>query len=280
MFLKEPQQWNEKGELLVDGVYYTIDDGEPMESAKHARQYIYDVQALQRHFEADPNVLVAGNNGIYWERGNRKALVSPDCYVVFGRDKTLREGYFVWREEGIFPSVIFELTSDTTWQHDLNEKKATYQNVFKAQEYFVFDPNQEVVNPPLQEFRLVNDVYEPIQLENNRLYSSVLHLDLVVAGEQMRFYNPASREFLLSYDEHADRARQEAINAARATERAEREALRANQEAKRAAQEALRAEEEAQRAEREVIRAQAAESELERMKAEMEALRKQLGQSG
>ena len=266
MFLKEPQQWNEKGELLVDGVYYVISDGEPVESDEHLIQGTYDTQGLARHFANDPNVYVSGNNGIYWERGNRKALVSPDCYVVFGRPKEERPAYFVWREEGIFPSVVFELTSKTTWKQDTTKKKAIYQDVFKAQEYFVFDPHDKFLNPLLQGFRLVNGVYEPIPMENNRLHSNVLNLGLVMDGDRMRFYNPATDDFLLSYDEHADKA--------------EKERVRAEQEAINAARERERAERETLRAEREALRAQAAESELERMKAEMEALRKQLGQSG
>ena len=93
------------------------------------------------------------------------------------------------------------------------------------------------------------------------MWSEQLQLELVIVGENLRFYDPARGEWLRTY-EKAETARQEA------TQRIEDEKQRAESETQRA-------EEEKQRAEAEAQRANTAEAELARLRTEPEALRQQ-----
>src|SRR5581483_5303214 len=80
-------------------VYYPTSDGKPMgETEKHRDLMIYCIEALKAYFADDPEGYVSGNNFLYYEEGNPKARVSPDCYVVFGVEKRQRDFYKVWEE--------------------------------------------------------------------------------------------------------------------------------------------------------------------------------------
>jgi hypothetical protein len=102
-------------------------------------------------------------------------------------------------------------------------------------EYFQFDPTGDYLNPRLQGRRLQDGRYLAIALQGNRMYSEQLGLDLVIEGEQLRFYDPARGKWLLSLEEEARRAdaeaeRAEAAEAELARLRAELEALRREKE--------------------------------------------------
>src|SRR5258708_7303573 len=82
-------------------VYYPVSDGEPMgETDKHAAITMYCIEALRVHFADQPDVYVAGDNFLYFEEGNPRAVVSPDCYAVPGAGMKLRDCYMTWKEGG------------------------------------------------------------------------------------------------------------------------------------------------------------------------------------
>src|SRR5438552_4106827 len=81
--------------------FYITSDGKPMaETARHVQRIVDCISALQAFFATRPDVLVAGNNFLHYEQGNRSAHVSPDTYVVFGVDnaKEPRDSYKAWEE--------------------------------------------------------------------------------------------------------------------------------------------------------------------------------------
>src|SRR5690242_8713151 len=132
-------------------VYYPTSDGKPMaETRLHQDLIIYCLEALRYRYKDRPDVEIAGNNFIYFEQGNPKARVSPDCYVVFGVEKRLRDSYMVWREGGKLPSVVFEITSRKTQKEDVQKKRPLYEQALKVPEYFQFDPTGDYLKPPLQ----------------------------------------------------------------------------------------------------------------------------------
>ncbi len=272
-------------------IYYPTGDGKPMaEDVLHRKQMAYGCDALEYHFASRPDVCVAGNDFLYYEEGNPQARVSPDCYVAFGVEpKTIRHFYKIWEENGIAPAVIFEFTSKKTKKEDVTLKKPLYEQVLKVQEYFQFDPTGDYLKPRLQGQRLQDGVYQPIALIDSRMVSEQLGLELVIEGDTLRFYDPASGEWLRTYEQaetqrlaseaRANSADRRAVEAARRAEiearRAEAADRRATEEARRAEAADRRAQEEAQRAEMEARRAEAAEAEMARMRAEMEAMRRQ-----
>jgi hypothetical protein len=129
-----------------------------------------------------------------------------------------------------------------------------------VKEYFLFDPHQEYLDPPLQGHRLSGNTY--VQIEPDPagcLLSEELELRLCVAESLLQFYRLETGERLLTRAERAERE----------GERAAQEAERAAQEAERAAREAERAAREAERADRESQARQAAEAELARLRDEL-----------
>ena len=236
--------------ILTDDDYPTS-DGKPMaETPKHLELMIYFIEGLKYFFAKNPQILVAGNNFLYWEEGAPEKRISPDCYVVFGVDKTLRDSYMSWKEDGHLPSVIFEITSRKTRKEDTGRKFLLYEQTLRVPEYILFDPTGSYLKPRLQGYRLKNGKYDPIPLRNDRLYSEQLGLDIVIEGEFARLYDPVNNITLLTPQEYAQRAQTEA-------QRAQTEAL-ARQQAEQ--------------------RAENAEAEIARLRAQIEALQKPQGE--
>ncbi|MBV8313626.1 MAG: Uma2 family endonuclease [Planctomycetaceae bacterium] len=225
---------------------YPTSDGRPMgETETHINDLMDLLQTLRAHFAADPMVYVGGNMLLFYERGNRRKHISPDVFFVRGVEKradTPRDYYLLW-DEGKGPDVVIELTSRSTRFEDQKKKKALYRDVVRVAEYFLFDPKEDYLKPPMQGYRLVEGEYVPIELVEGRLPSVALGLHLEHAGTELRLYDPTTGRRLPTTHERA----------------AEAEAER------RRADDAER-------------RAHAAEAEVERLRREIEALRR--GPSG
>jgi Uma2 family endonuclease len=210
-------------------VDYPTSDSRPMGETDLHRQDMFDViNTLAAHFAADPNVYVSGNLLVYYERGNKRKHVSPDAFVVRGVPKLPPRDYYLIWEEGKSPDVVIEITSKTTRREDQHKKWALYRDVLKVPEYFQFDPTEDYLKPPMQGFRLIGEEYVPIEPVAGRLPSEVLGLHLERDGTELRLYDPATGQRLLTPQEHADEAERRAEEADRqlAAARAENERLR------------------------------------------------------
>jgi hypothetical protein len=74
-------------------IYYPETDGKPMaESDLHRDLMLYVIRTLQRFFAGQP-VYISGNLLVYYEQGNPRKSVAPDCFVVRGVDPHLRKTY-------------------------------------------------------------------------------------------------------------------------------------------------------------------------------------------
>jgi Uma2 family endonuclease len=221
-------------------IVYPTSDGKPMaETDKHRDLMMYAIEALKVLYADRPEVYVSGNNFLYWQEGDPKKCVSPDCYVIFGVGMRQRDSYKAWEEGGKLPNVVFEFTSRTTRQEDADVKRPLYEGSLKVSEYFLFDPTGDYLRPRLQGYRLEGGRYVALEASGGRLVSTQLGLELVQDGEELYFYDPVRGERLLS-----------------------------------AVQLAQRAERETQRAEREASARHAAEAENARLRAELEALQR------
>ena len=68
-------------------VDYPSSDGQPMAETDHQRTPLtYAIDALRDHFRDRPDVYVSGNLFIYYQKGNPRAVVAPDVFVVLGAD--------------------------------------------------------------------------------------------------------------------------------------------------------------------------------------------------
>lgn len=224
---------------------YPVSDGKPMaETAKHRAEMTYAIEALSLYLENRSDVWVSGNDFVYWERGNPRAVVSPDCYVVFGVERRMRDFYKAWEENGKLPDLVFECTSKKTRKEDTKFKLPLYEKTLKVAEYFQFDPTGDYLSPSLQGFRLLNGSYERIVEEAGRLRSEQLNLDLTVEEGSLRFIYPETGVKLLTYREQYYRNREEKQIAEKQSRIAEEERKRADN----------------------------AESEIVRLRAELESL--------
>ena len=99
---------------VVDETDYPTSDGKPMaESEIHADVMTELIATLRGYYAGRDDVCVSGNLLVYYEQGNTKKVLAPDCFVAFGVPKRQRDLYKVW-DEGQFPSVVFEITSKST----------------------------------------------------------------------------------------------------------------------------------------------------------------------
>jgi Uma2 family endonuclease len=170
---------------------YPSSDGRPMAETDDHRENMVDlIETLKRHFESsEPPVYVSGNLLVFYEAGNRHRHLSPDVFVVRGVPNRLRDNYLIW-EEGKGPEVVIELTSRSTKGEDVDDKFWLYRDRLKVPEYFLFDPHQEYLNPPLQGYRLIAKEYVPIERVEGRLPSEVLGLHLEQNGREVRLFDP------------------------------------------------------------------------------------------
>ena len=207
--------------LLDDGVVYPTSDGQPMaETPVHGDCMMYVTSALRWWFtkHGRDDVYVGMNNFLYYERGNPRAVVAPDVYVVPGAPVRPRDTYMLWNEpKG--PDFVLEVTSASTRGTDERRKRDVYASL-GVREYFLYDPRAEWLTPPLQGFRLHAGAYRAVPsvtVLSNRgvaVTSEVLGLELrdERAQRRVRLRDPATGEVLLTHEE-SERAREEAERA-------------------------------------------------------------------
>lgn len=221
-------------------IEYPETDGKPMaETDIHRDEMADTIDALKYRYLAEVDVYVAGNLLIYFQEGDPGQRFAPDVFVVFGVPKRKRRVYKLWEEKKA-PDFVLEVTSRGTRFEDKGSKKGLCAEL-GVLEYFLFDPEADYLDPPLQGFRLVNGRYEPITPHPDGSVASEA-LGLILAREndgRLRLLDAATGERLLRPGE-ARQEREEAL---------------------------ARADQEAKRAKRETERADAAEAELARLRA-------------
>ncbi|AFZ26711.1 hypothetical protein Cylst_4643 [Cylindrospermum stagnale PCC 7417] len=203
--------------IPVTPIEYPEEDGEPMAEGDLQRKcLVYATTVLEIYFQSRSDVYVAGNLFIYYEKGDPESVVAPDVFVVFGVDKHDRGSYKTWEEQDKTPDFVLEITSRSTRSKDQGAKKGIYA-FLGVSEYFQYDPTGDYLTPQLQGLHLVDGNYFPIATNissDNTLSvsSEVLGLELRLEAGKLRFYNPATSEFLLTHQEEVA-ARQEAETA-------------------------------------------------------------------
>jgi Uma2 family endonuclease/uncharacterized small protein (DUF1192 family) len=217
------------------------------ETDSHLTVIIHLIQALRDFFESAPNVYVAGDMMFYYAEGHKELVKVPDVFVVKGVLKHKRRTFKLWEERAV-PCTIFEITSKGTRKEDTDGKKKLYQQL-GVQEYFLFDPLDEYLEPRLQGFTLVNGRYKKLKpVAKDTLLSSELGLLLRAEDDILRLVNATTGKVIPN----------------------SREAMRY------AEFETYLADFEAQRADSETRRADVAEANAMRLQAEVEAKATQL----
>ncbi len=249
------------------------EDGVPLESNWHRAQINLLVESVHSFWRKRSDYFAGGNMFIHYcvDQAQRGDYRGPDFFVARDVDgERERDAWTVWMENGRYPNVIVELSSQWTIDIDLGAKKDLYERTFRVPEYFCYDPASQT----LWGWRLVGDSYVAIPADQEgALWSEQLDLWLGCwQGEYLRSDTTWLRLWTPDGDLVLTFAEAEAQRADAEAQRAEAEAQRAEAEAQRAEAEAQRAEAEAQRAEAEAQRAAAAEAEVARLRARLASL--------
>ena len=245
-------------------VYYPESDGKPMGETDEHRDQMFRHIELLRHYYRQQQVYVSGDLLVYYEQGNPRKFVVPDAFVVKNVMSRQRRIYKIW-VEGKSPDVVIETTSRKTRRKDTEQKPPLYARL-GVKEYFLYDPTQEYLDPPLQGHRLTHHGYERIAAdERQALVSEELGLRLQIESGLLQFYRLDTGERLLTAEEREAEAQQREAEA----QQREAEAQRREAEAQQREAEAQQREAEAQRREAEARKvAEAALAELERLRKE------------
>ena len=221
-------------------VVYPETDGKPLPDGEYqAPLYVEILGTLRTHFSDRPDVHVNGNTMFYYEEGNPRRVISPDCYVAFGVDveRILRNNTYLLWEMGKPPDFVLEIGSSSTWRNDLGSKRDLYARLGIG-EYWRYDgTGGDFYREPLVGEYLQDGQYRRFDLrqEADGLvwgHSPTLSLDLCWDNGRFRYYDPATGTYLLNQEEEqvARIAAQVATDSAQASleeERASRQAAEA-----------------------------------------------------
>lgn len=185
-------------------IYYPESDGEPMGETDFHVHLITNLRtALEIFFAARDDVYVSGNIMFYYMQGAPNEVISPDVMVCFGIPKGERRTYRVWEENDVVPSVVFEIASRKTWSKDRNEKRELYE-LLGVEEYYIFNPEYSKRIPAFIAHHLRNGKLETVLIENGRVKSKILGLEIVDTGQTLRLYDLKTNQFLATADELAN----------------------------------------------------------------------------
>ena len=168
--------------------------------------------ALARHFGAPESTIVLSEIPLGWHpRREADNVLVPDLLVAFNIDfaaAVQRRGYAI-DEQGKPPDLVLEIASIHTARNDYTIKRTGYAR-FEAAEYWRFDPTGGRFYPAgLAGDRLAGPEYDPIRIHRTDAdrywgHSDALNLDVCWEYGQLRWYDPAARRYLLTFDEEAN----------------------------------------------------------------------------
>jgi len=212
------------------------------ETGIHIRELIDARDILRFLFRDAPDVYVGANQCVYYGEGDSSAVFAPDVFVVKGVEKRERRTFKVW-EEGAVPVWVLEVTSRSTRNEDIRRKRLEYE-ALGVEEYFLFDPEGDYLDPPLQGYRLKGGRYERTLPEaDGTLLSEGVGLKIAWQNDHLHWWDARTGARVLTSPERAEqetlRAEQETLRASRAEQaQVEAEARASAAEARAASMEA------------------------------------------
>lgn len=176
-------------------IYYPESDGKPMgETAFHVNVITHLYQTLRYFFSEENNVVVIADMMFYFEEGNPQKVIAPDVMVVKGVANYPRRTFQLWNEKA--PDVVFEISSRGTWKEDIRKKYLLYQAI-GVKEYYIFDPEYDYLkDEPLVAYHLIEGVFKKMSVEQGRISSPALGLEIVDTGETLRLFDVDKQRFV------------------------------------------------------------------------------------
>ena len=167
--------------------------------------------ALRRHFGSPETTIVLSEVPVGANPRQRQRFRVPDLLIAFDVNPALiiqQRGYSVDRV-GKPPEFVLEIASPNTGRRDYTDKRLYYA-ALGIPEYWRFDPSGgRYHDTRLAGDRLHGGVYQPVHVERSdeeHLWgrSAVLNLDLCWEEGQLRWWDPAERRYLRTFDEEAE----------------------------------------------------------------------------
>ncbi|MCX5936426.1 MAG: Uma2 family endonuclease [Pseudanabaena sp. LacPavin_0818_WC45_MAG_42_6] len=185
-------------------IFYPSEDGEPLaETSVHADAIIATVAVLRNYLAenfSERSPVVLADQFLYYAQSFSRLRVAPDVMVIFDIKQQPYDNYKIW-ETGKIPSIIFEMTSESTQAHDQLKKRELYESI-GVLEYWLFEPKGEWIPEKLRGYRRQANL--PEKEEDALVYgaiadglSQVLGLRLEIEGSLINFYRQDNGEKLL-----------------------------------------------------------------------------------
>ena len=172
-------------------IVYPDSDGKPMADNTVQYQYIITIQVgLDRLFDQQPDVFVAGDLLWYPVKNRRDISAAPDVMVVFGCPKGDRGSYKQWEEDNIAPQVVFEILSPSNTATEMRTKRMFYTR-HGVEEYYEYDPDSGT----LEVWQRAGDFFHSMSFEGE-WRSPRLGISLKIeADSTLGVYYPDGRKF-------------------------------------------------------------------------------------
>lgn len=113
-------------------IFYPESDGMPLPDALYQLDHFVEILSiLKLFFSPREDVAVSGDNFIYYQEGNPRANVAPDCFVLIGGNVDslwANNTYLVW-EVGKAPDFVLEIGYPSAWRQDMGPKRELYASL-------------------------------------------------------------------------------------------------------------------------------------------------------
>ena len=152
------------------------------------------VKMLKAFLHNRADVLVAANLNVYYDTDNQQKFYAPDILISFGVGNQARTSYKIW-EEPHFPQIVFEVASKATAKTDLGEKYFDYDE-WNVAEYYLIDAERRHLPAPLIAYQRRDNRLTAVPIENGRVLSALLNLEIVDDSSNFRLFNPTTNGFL------------------------------------------------------------------------------------
>ena len=165
-----PVEYDEDGYPYSDGHF-------EMEGDFHSGPLRAVQDALRAIFDGRDDMYFASDMGLFFEKGNRRAVVVPDLVVVFGTARRSRNSLKLW-EEPKAPDFVMEVISEDSLRNDMDYKPPLYA-ALGVTEYWTFDSLGRIPTPIITRRLTDAGTYEAIpQAPDGSYHSDVLGFDL------------------------------------------------------------------------------------------------------
>ena len=177
-----------------DAEGYPFSDGHfEMEGDYHSHPLHSLFDALRTLYEGREDVYYAFDMGLFFEQGNRRAVVVPDLFVVFGAAKRSRNSYKLWEEPKV-PDFVMEVISEDSLKKDVEYKPPLYA-ALGVTEYWTFDSLGRLPAPIVPWRLTAAGTYKQIPQGADGSYrSEVLRLDMRVEKDVLSLRDTVSGE--------------------------------------------------------------------------------------